>query len=141
MFKKGQSGNPAGPPRKTIPTRALPQITKLAARGVREKDIARAVDMAPDTWARYKDSHPEAAHAFEAGRQIMHDALVGKLYEKAMHGDTIALIFALKIFYGYRDNTELQELRPQVVINLPGAVPLDQYRPALLAERVERCDE
>lgn len=142
MFKKGQSGNPAGPRKKTVPASRLALITQLAARGVREKDIARAVDMSADTWVRCRDVQPEVANAFEAGRQAMHDALVGKLYEKAMHGDTIALIFALKIFYGYRDNAEVQELRAQVVINLPGATSLDKYRPPLLAERVdENCDE
>jgi hypothetical protein len=127
-FKKGDVGNPSGGRRKTIPASKLPLITQLAARGVREKDIGRACDMSRDTWTRYRNANPEVAAAFEAGRQVMHDALVGKLYEKAMGGDTIALIFALKCFFGYRENAEVPELRAQVVINLPGAAALSDYK-------------
>jgi hypothetical protein len=48
-FKKGQIANPKGRPRKMILARQLPQITKLAAALVTEKNIARTVGMAEMT--------------------------------------------------------------------------------------------
>ena len=62
----------------------------------------------------------------------MFEGLVGKLFEKAMGGDTIALIFSLKAFFQVRENSEVPpESRPHVVINLPGASPLSKYQPPL----------
>ena len=89
-------------------------ITKLAARGVREKDIARAVDVSEPTWLSLKRDFPEVQAAVDAGRQVMHDALVGKLYEKAMAGDTIALLFAMKVMFGYRENEPPQDTGPRI---------------------------
>ena len=128
LIKKGEVLNPNGARRRTIASRDLPTITALAARGVRERDIARAVQVSPTTWPRLRDTDPAVNAAFEAGRQQMHDALVGKLYEKAMKGDTVALLFSLKVFFGYREN-ELTHDRPQInIINLPGAAPIAEYK-------------
>jgi hypothetical protein len=141
-FLPGQSGNPAGRKPKTVALSKLPLISKLAARGVREKDIARHVaDMSEATWIAYKRDHPEVVAAVDAGRQVMHDALIGKMFESAMSGDQRAGEFILRAVFGYRDQGDPPgEVRPQVIINLPGAATLDQYRPALIAERAERSD-
>lgn len=142
-FLPGQSGNLAGRTPKTVPSSKLQLITKLAARGVREKDIARHVaDMSEATWIAYKRDHPELVAAIDAGRQVMHDALVGRMYESAMNGDQRAGEFLLRAVFGYRDQGDPPgEARPQVVINLPGPATLDQYRPALLAQRAVNIDE
>jgi hypothetical protein len=58
----------------------------------------------------------------------MHDALVGKLYEKAMRGQDVPILFLLKTVFGYAEGAPLGDARPQVIINLPAAVPLEQYR-------------
>ena len=126
-WKPGTVTNPRGRAPKTIAARDLAAITKLAARGCREKDIARAVGVSPPTWARIRDADPDVRAAFDAGRQVMHDALIGKLYEKAMGGDTVSLIFACKILLGYRENDAAVEFKPQVTITLPGALPLEKF--------------
>ena len=136
-FLPGKSGNPAGPPRKTVPAHALPLVTKLAARGVREKDMARVVaDMSGATWIAYKKDHPELVAAIDAGRQVMHDALVGKMYELAMAGDTRANEFLLRVVFGYREDAEALELRPQITISLPAASSVEQYTRGLTIDGV-----
>jgi len=102
-------------------------ITKLAARGVREKDIARAVNVSEPTWIKRKNDEPALRAAFDAGRQVMHDALVSKLFERAMKGDIVPALFLLKVVFGYRENDVPDELRPQVVINIPAALPREEY--------------
>ena len=127
-FKSSNRANPSGRPQKEVATRDLPVITKLAAKGVREKDIARAVGVSEPTWLRIKRDCPEVVAALDAGRQVMHDALVGKLYEKAMRGQDVPILFLLKTVFGYAEGTALGDARPQVIINLPSAVPMEQYR-------------
>jgi hypothetical protein len=126
-FQKGTSGNPAGMKRKQLTAANLATVTQLASRGCREADIARAVGMCDITWAKYKRDFPATQAALDAGRQIMHDALIGKLYEKAMKGDTVSLIFACKILLGYRENEVQVEFKPQINITLPGALPLEKF--------------
>jgi len=126
-FKPGIAPNPNGAPRKTIPASELKLITADAARGCREKDIARTLGMSALTWQRIKERDPAVQAAFDAGRQKMHDALIGKLYEKAMKGDTVSLIFACKILLGYRENDVAMEFRPQITITLPDALPAEKY--------------
>lgn len=122
QFKPGQSGNPAGGKKLTVPASALPIITKLAAKGVRQRDIGRAIGVSQQVWNRQREAQPEVADALAAGQQKMHDALVHKLYEKAVEGDTVSLLFLLKCRFGYREGDELNsDSKPQVIINLPGA--------------------
>jgi hypothetical protein len=139
-FKPGQSGNPHGRQRLTIAPEQLPVIVKLAAKGVRELDIARAVGVSHQVWARQRVLQPEVADALDAGKQQMHDRLVGKLYAQAMDGNIVALLFLLKTRFGYREG-EAQDARPQVIINLPTAAPLEQYAPALVAEHAVESDD
>src|SRR5262245_16772510 len=118
-FLPGKSGNANGVPRKTLTTQHLTVVTQLAAKGVREADIARAVGLSVPTWIGLKTTVPAVADALALGQRMMHDALIGKLYEKAMNGDTVALLFMLKSRFGYKEGTEPSEARPQIVINLP----------------------
>lgn len=128
QFKPGQIANPQGRRPTKIAKRDLPAISKLAARGVREGDISRWLGVSGPTWQRIKRDQQEVQDALDAGRQKMHDALIGKLYERAMAGETVPLLFILKARFGYREGDELGgSAQPQITINLPGAVPLAQY--------------
>ena len=133
QFPPGVSGSYGGP-RKMLPANGLQTITALATKGVREKDIARAVGMSVPTWIKYKADFPEALAALEDGQQAMHDALIGKLFEKAMGGDIVALLFTLKSRFAYREGDEPSEVRPQVIINLPGATSVQQYAHGITIE-------
>ena len=127
-FKPGTRANPHGAPRKMLPASSLKLITADAARGCREKDIARTLGMSAPTWVKCLAEQDEVRAAFDAGRQLLHDALIGKLYERAMSGKSDAcLIFATKVLLGYRENDVAVEFRPQINITLPGALPLEKF--------------
>ena len=134
-FVKGRVGNPKGEAPMVLDRALLPTIKQLASRGVREQDIARACGIDPTTWVRIRKEDPEAADAWAAGRQVMHDALVGKLYERAMKGDLVPALFLLKCVFHYREDSPAEA--PSIVINLPPAIPAATYRGALTAERVD----
>ncbi len=78
-------------------------------------------------WSRCRDAQQEVADALAAGKQQMHDALCGKLYAKAMDGDTVALLFLLKTRYGYREGDQQGDTRAHVTIVLPDAMSPEQY--------------
>ena len=66
-------------------------------------------------------------NALARGRAKQHDYLAGALMDQA-HKGPIAAIFLLKSRFGYRDGGEADsESRPQVIINLPGALPPSRY--------------
>jgi hypothetical protein len=132
QFKKGQSGNPRGGERKLIPTRDLATITELAARGVRQADISRALGLglSGETWRKCLSEQPEVAEAYAEGQRRMHDSLVGRLFDAAMKGAVVPNLFLLKTRFGYREGDEPSELRPQITINLRGALSPEQYAAA-----------
>jgi len=121
-FQPGVVTNPNGRPRKLIAAKHLPTIKELAAKGVRVKDICRAIEISEPTWTKCLAEQPEVRDAFDSGRQVMHDALVSKLFERAMKGDLVPNLFLLKCVFSYREmGDESGEGRPNIVINLPGA--------------------
>lgn len=138
-FQKGQSGNPAGGKRKQLPKHGHELIVELASRGVRRDTIARACGMCAPTFARLMQDDPTVAEAFETGRAKLHDELVGVLVNKAKDGDTVSLLFSLKALFGFRDQGPEPgaETRPQVIINLPGALPMEAFQ-GLTIEGVRR---
>jgi hypothetical protein len=114
--------------KKPLPKGGLEKIRDLASRGHSEKDIARALGMAPGTWTRLKDENAECADALDQGRSIEHLALYGKLYEKAMGGDIIALLFLLKCRHGYRETLDITQTNAvQIVFQIPAALAPDEY--------------
>lgn len=128
------SFNPNGRPPKKLPADGLALIQKLAARGVRERDIARACGMGHQTFHNLKQQDQSISDALDAGRQQMHDALIGKLYSLAMKGEIVPLLFILKSRFGYSDGQQPQDQRPQVIINLPAPASVESYPPAQIIE-------
>lgn len=114
--------------KRRVTAEQLVTITEMAARGCREIDIARACGMSQPVFGRLKKEQPEIIDALEAGRQVEHDALRGKLFDLAMNGQVVPAIFLLKTRHGYRENDAPRESASTVVINLPSALPADQYR-------------
>ena len=114
--------------KKLLPKGALEKIRDLSSKGHSEKDIARALGMSASTWTRIKDENPEAQDALDAGRSIEHLALYGKLYEKAMGGDIVALLFLLKCRHGYRETLDVTQTNAvQVIFAIPGALGPAEY--------------
>ena len=100
----------------------------MASRGFSERDIARSIGLCQTTFTLRKNEDPAVQDALDAGRCVEHQALYGKLYEKAMNGEIVALLFLLKCRHGYR---EIGDVAPtnavQVVISMPGAMDRDAY--------------
>jgi hypothetical protein len=121
-----------------LPSNGLDIIRRLAERGVKETDIARALGMSFKTWKRIKDENEEARETLEEARQIEENKLFGMLYEKAMEGDTVSAIFLLKTRHGYREGAELVNANQvNVKITLPGSMDPDDYRKKLEVQNAD----
>ena len=70
LWIAGQSGNPAGRPRKRIPPIALSTIERFAAAGFSERAIYEALDISAHTWISRKRDDPAVRAALDAGRRI-----------------------------------------------------------------------
>jgi hypothetical protein len=112
--------------RKKLPRKGLQIIADCASRGVKETDLAKALGMSHSTWRNIRENDPIVKEAYEAAKSIEHDQIFGKLYEKALNGDTVACIFLLKTRHHYREQAEIPTA-PNVTINLPGSMSPEQY--------------
>ena len=139
QFKPGVSGNPNGQPRILVPARDLHYITELAAKGCRQKDVARGVGLDERTLVKCLNEQPEVREAFDQGRQQLHDSLVNKLVTMALKGNVAALIYSCKVLLGYRENDVPPDQRPIVNITLPGAAPtLEAWKRAAITVQPEK---
>ena len=82
---------------------AIEIIEDMAAQCAREVDIAAALGTSWGTFNRIRSESDEVAQAMQRGSAKAHHQLVSRLYQKAMDGDTIALLFLLKTRFGYRE--------------------------------------
>ena len=114
--------------KKLLPKGGLQKIRDLASCGHTEKDIARALGMSASTWTRIKSEDPAALDALDAGRSVEHLKLYGKLMEKAMAGDIVAILFSLKTRHGYRELVDVSQANVvQVVFSIPAALDPADY--------------
>jgi len=116
-------------PKKTIRESQYPIITSMAARGCRQVDIARALGMSFDVWKRNRDEYHQVQEAFDSGRGIEHEALVGALFEMATKkNNAIAAMFLLKCRHGYRAGHVVERTsNVRITVELPGALNAEQY--------------
>ena len=83
--------------------RGLKVIEELAARGVAEATMAKALRMGKDAFRAAKRRDPAVQDAIDRGRAVEHDKLVGVLHDLAMGGQYVPAIFLLKARHGYRE--------------------------------------
>ena len=127
-IRKGEIRNPAGRVPLRLDERALALVEELAAKGCHDVTIAHHAGVAPDTFKRMLVRDRRVANALARGRGQMHDVLVDALMRQKERGP-VPSIFLLKARFNYRDQGDPDgESRPTVVINLPGAAPLADYR-------------
>jgi hypothetical protein len=115
----------------------LAVIERGRAKGWREKYIYLELGISAPTFIKWKNTDPRVVEAMERGQERLYNSLVGKLIAKAQGGDTISLIYATKALLGLRDNDVPQEARPQVTINLPGALSAQDFA-RLVSDSTER---
>lgn len=125
-----------GRPKKLLPADGLAKIKDLASRGFSEKDIARSLGTTAKTFSRLKSENVAVVDALDEGRSVEHQALYGKLYEKAMNGEIVALLFLLKCRHGYRETADVTAMNAtQIVIQMPGAMDRDAYVKLIAPQR------
>lgn len=109
----------SGAPHYKVGRKGLKIIQDLAARGVAEMTIARALGMSRDAFRQAKRRDPAVQDALDAGRAVEHDKLVGVLHDAAMAGQFVPAIFRLKSRFGYREGTAFEV---EVNVSAPGGV-------------------
>jgi len=127
-----------GRPKKLLPRDGLATVRDLASRGFSEKDIARSLGVSQKTFGRMKTDDETIVDALDEGRSIEHQALYGTLYEKAMKGEIVALLFLLKCRHGYRETADVSATHAtQIVIQMPGALDRDAYVRLIAPEKTD----
>lgn len=119
-----------GRPRKYLPKNGVEIIRDCASRGVKETELAQALGLSYPTWCRIRREDPEARDAWEEAKAVEADKLVGKLYEKAMDGDSASAMFLLKARHGYRDHgpADASESGVNITLALPPALDPERYQ-------------
>ncbi len=136
-----------GRPRKLLPPNSLDLIRTLAARGLRETEIAAGLGMSVWTWRRLREEDPDAKRAWAEGRTVEHDVLVGSLMRQAtgapaqyddagnlLRAELLpvpgAAMFLLKARHSYRDagpTDGAAEGRPVINIVIPASLPASDF--------------
>jgi hypothetical protein len=106
-------------PKIELTAAAIAHIEEYAGRGCTLHQIALQLDVSDSTLDRWMQQ-PQVKRAWERGRAIAAGEMTGKLYNLAMAGDTVAVIFWLKSQLGWSDKP-LVELpsNTQVVVYVP----------------------
>lgn len=97
----------SGAPMYAVGNKGLEIVEELAARGVAEATIAKALGMSKDAFRSVKRRDPAVQEAIDRGRAVEHDKLVGVLFEQAMSGQYVPAMFLLKTRHGYREGEQV----------------------------------
>lgn len=117
------------------PKNAAELIQKACENGCTILQIANALDVSMQTLRRWREERPDIEQAFQQGRAIEHDRLVGALFEQAVNkSNTTAAIFLLKARHGYVEGVPLVQNSVSVNFTLPGAMTPEQYVKTLTIE-------
>jgi len=81
----------------------LLEVERLAAMGLNKEQIATAMGKAASTLYARQSDLPDFLEAYKKGRAQGIARVANALYEKAMSGDTVAMIFWMKCNAGWRD--------------------------------------
>ncbi|MEX2125601.1 MAG: hypothetical protein WD795_17060 [Woeseia sp.] len=101
-------------------------IQQAAADGVSKQTIAHRLGVAVKTFRDLLARDEQAQESFDLGNAANETELRDLLMEKARAGNVTAAIYLTKARHGWTEG-EAPDLRPNVIINLPGALSPDQY--------------
>ncbi len=125
-------GDPAYTQRKSKRLALTPEgyqvVARLSAKGYSKQAIAAAFSVNEKTLRDMLKEHPEAQEAFLVGRAALENRLRSNLLRMSDAGNVIATIFALKAMCGWRDDGGGAEIKPNLVVIMPGAMTPEQYK-------------
>lgn len=105
------------------------RIRLWASEGATVKGIARSLGVSLETFNTWLERFPKLQAAMDEGREAEHKVLHNSLFKQAQQGNTTAAIFLLKTRHGYREGDQTPSAnKVSVTFNLPGAMPLEQFR-------------
>ena len=117
------------------PRSAAARIRLWASEGSTVKGIARSLGVSSETLAEWMDRHPALRDAMDEGREAEHKVLHNALFKQAQNGNTTAAIFLLKTRHGYREGDQTGAAnKVSVTFNIPGPLPLDQFKKGRVIE-------
>ena len=122
------------------PKSAAKIVRELTSKGCLEVTIAKSLGVSRDTYQIWRDDYPEIRQAWEEGRGIEHDALVGALFESATKQKNVtAAIFLLKARHGYRENQDITiQNKVAVTFEVPGALKPDIYEAEVIKKAIPK---
>ncbi|MHB8496054.1 MAG: hypothetical protein ACYC9Z_18650 [Casimicrobiaceae bacterium] len=133
-FKKGKNGNPLGIQNTKALTRdGYALVVKLASLDKSESTILHALGISGPTWCAMKRRDPKLVEALEYGRGLARDSYVAALQR---HGkkNFVPYVFLLKGLHGVTEGAPPETARTNIVITIPNATSLVDYRPPKLIE-------
>jgi hypothetical protein len=86
--------------------------------------------MSPTTFRRRMDESPEVLAAYEKGRAAAIAMVAGKLFRKAVEGDTTAAIFFLKTQGGWKDTARVEVEARGGVLRVPMSMTSEEWEKA-----------
>lgn len=126
----------------TLKRHDITLATQLAAQGATLVSIAKALGVSKRTFDALRERDRRLAEAVDLGRAALQDELVSLLVKKARDGDNVALLFALKSMFGFRDRGDapgaIAPARPAVQVNVNLPRPMD---PAEFAKVIDVKEE
>ncbi|MCU7833704.1 MAG: hypothetical protein KZQ83_00515 [gamma proteobacterium symbiont of Taylorina sp.] len=81
----------------------LDNIEELASQGLSHDEVSRLLGMAGRTLYKHRQFNPEVEAAYQSGRKTAITTVANELYERAIYGDTEAMIFFLKCRIGWKE--------------------------------------
>lgn len=134
-YRQKQRDNPLAVKSQRKVTKAeIAKVQRWASESATKGAIARRLGMDSKTFRVLMEQNPELRAAYEEGVEEEHQMLVSALKRQLDKGPVPA-IFLLKTRHGYREGDQTEQAnRVSVTFNLPGAMPLEQFKRATLIE-------
>ena len=101
-------------------------IEDAAANGVSRATIAKRLGVGVKTFSDILQRDSKAQDAFDLGTAANEDELRNLLMDKARDGNVTAMIYLTKSRHGWVEG-DAPDTRPNVIINLPDALPIEEY--------------
>jgi hypothetical protein len=101
------------------------EVAEYSSAGMTDMEIADAFGVSVVTLWRWQGKYPEFRSALKEHKEIADNRVVKTLYEKALSGDTTAMIFWLK-------NRNSQQWRDRTQHELSGQVAVEYVAKSIL---------